>query len=150
MFIATANNIGTIPPPLLDRMELIEMSGYLTEEKVEIARRHLVRKQMEENGIHVRINILKAALEKIIENYTRESGVRELDKKIGKICRKLALQLAEKGTLDYTNIGVKQIPELLGVEEYITGLLAVLHIVFLPNSQGFYAAAPQFRCKLRV
>ena len=118
MFIATANNIGTIPPPLLDRMELIEMSGYLTEEKVEIARRHLVRKQMEENGIHVRINILKAALEKIIENYTRESGVRELDKKIGKICRKLALQLAEKGTLDYTNIGVKQIPELLGVEEY--------------------------------
>jgi len=118
MFIATANNIGTIPPPLLDRMELIEMSGYLTEEKVEIARRHLVRKQLAENGIKQRITIGKPALEKIIENYTRESGVRELDKKIGKICRKLALQIAENGTLGFSTIGVRQIPEMLGVEEY--------------------------------
>ena len=119
MFIATANNVHTIPAPLLDRMELIEMSGYLTEEKVEIARRHLVRKQMNENGIQRdRVTITKAALEKIVENYTRESGVRELDKKIGKIFRKVALEIATDGYPLYHSIGPKQVPELLGVEEY--------------------------------
>ncbi len=119
MFIATANNIQTIPAPLLDRMELIEMSGYLTEEKVEIARRHLVHKQMTENGIPARrVTITKPALEKIVENYTRESGVRELDKKIGKIFRKMALEMASRGLPQHTSIGPKQIPELLGVEEY--------------------------------
>ena len=119
MFIATANNIQTIPAPLLDRMELIEMSGYLTEEKVEIARRHLVHKQMTENGIPPRrVSITKPALEKIVENYTRESGVRELDKKIGKIFRKMALEMASNGLPLHTSIGPKQIPELLGVEEY--------------------------------
>ena len=77
MFIATANNLGTIPPALLDRMELIEVSGYITEEKVEIARRHLVPKELENNGLKKEyVKISKAALEYIIENYTRESGVR--------------------------------------------------------------------------
>lgn len=120
MFIATANNLNTIPAPLLDRMELIEMSGYLTEEKVEIASRHLVRKQMEENGIPKHyINITKGALELIIENYTRESGVRELDKKIGKICRLVARDLATHGASLYIgSIRPKQIPQLLGVQEY--------------------------------
>jgi ATP-dependent Lon protease len=119
MFIATANNVHTIPAPLLDRMELIEMSGYLTEEKVEIARRHLVRKQMNENGItRGRVSITKAAIEKIVENYTRESGVRELDKKIGKIFRKVALEIATDGYPLHHSIGPKQVPELLGVEEY--------------------------------
>ena len=120
MFIATANNINTIPAPLLDRMELIEMSGYLTEEKREIAKRHLVRKQMEENGIPKRFfSLSKPALEMIIENYTRESGVRELDKKIGKICRKIACEIAQSGTSQYAGtIGPKQIPALLGVQEY--------------------------------
>ena len=81
MFIATANNLGTIPPALLDRMELIEVSGYITEEKVEIARRHLVPKELENNGLKKEyVKISKAALEYIIENYTRESGVRELEK----------------------------------------------------------------------
>ena len=121
MFIATANNLGTIPPPLLDRMELIEMSGYLTEEKIEIAKRHLVRKQLEENGIPKRyFSIGKPGLEKIIENYTRESGVRELDKKIGKICRKVACSIAQDGISQYaySTIGPKQIPDLLGMQEY--------------------------------
>lgn len=120
MFIATANNINTIPAPLLDRMELIEMSGYLTEEKCEIAKRHLVRKQMEENGIPKHyFSLNKPALETIIEKYTRESGVRELDKKINKICRKIACEIAQDGTSQYTGtIGPKQIPQLLGIQEY--------------------------------
>ena len=89
MFIATANNLNTIPGPLLDRMELIELSGYITEEKIEIARRHLVPKELENNGLKKNdVKFSKAALEAIIENYTRESGVRELEKKIGKVLRK--------------------------------------------------------------
>ena len=91
MFIATANNLNTIPGPLLDRMELIEVSGYITEEKVEIARKHLVPKELEANGMKkTDIKIPKDTLEAIIESYTRESGVRELEKKIGKILRKSA------------------------------------------------------------
>ena len=92
MFIATANNLATIPTPLLDRMELIEVSGYITEEKIEIARRHLIPKEMDANGLkkeHVKFT--KAAIEYIIENHTRESGVRELEKKISKVMRKIAL-----------------------------------------------------------
>ena len=81
MFIATANNLNTIPGPLLDRMELIEVSGYITEEKVEIARKHLVPKELEANGMKkTDIKIPKDTLEAIIESYTRESGVRELEK----------------------------------------------------------------------
>lgn len=95
MFIATANNLNTIPGPLLDRMELIEVSGYITEEKVEIARKHLVPKELEANGMKkTDIKIPKDTLEAIIESYTRESGVRELEKKIGKILRKSARQYA--------------------------------------------------------
>ena len=119
MFIATANNLATIPAPLLDRMELIEVSGYLTEEKVEIARKHLVPKQEEANGIkkgHIKIG--KKALEAIVENYTRESGVRELDKKIGKIFRRLACSYATNGYFDYTDIKPNELRDLLGVQEY--------------------------------
>ncbi len=94
LFIATANNTGTIPPALLDRMELIEVSGYLTEEKIEIARRHLIPKQIENVGLPKQtLSFSKAAIEKIIEDYTRESGVRTLDKQIGKVVRKTALKL---------------------------------------------------------
>ena len=93
MFITTANNTSTIPAPLLDRMELIEVSGYLTEEKVEIARRHLLPKQLEAVGLDKRsITLSKSAVEEVIEHYTRESGVRELDKKLGKLIRKIALE----------------------------------------------------------
>jgi len=93
MFIATANNLNTIPQPLLDRMELIEVSGYITEEKIEIARKHLLPKEMEATGIDKHdLKIPKDTLEVIIESYTRESGVRELEKKIGKILRKVARQ----------------------------------------------------------
>ena len=82
LFIATANNLNTIPGPLLDRMELIEVSGYITEEKIEIARKHLVPKELEATGLKkTDIKLPKDTLEAIIESYTRESGVRELEKK---------------------------------------------------------------------
>ena len=100
MFIATANNISTIPAPLLDRMELIEVSGYLTEEKIEIAKRHLVPKELDNLGMKdTGVKLSKAAIEKIIEDYTRESGVRDLDKNINKVLRKVTLKYAKNGAL---------------------------------------------------
>ena len=105
LFIATANNLNTIPGPLLDRMELIEVSGYITEEKIEIARKHLLPKELEANGLKKSdIKLPKETLEAIIESYTRESGVRELEKKIGKILRKSARQYATDGYFAKTEI----------------------------------------------
>ncbi|MBR5594166.1 MAG: endopeptidase La [Bacteroidaceae bacterium] len=119
MFIATANNLSSIPAPLLDRMELIEVSGYLTEEKIEIAKRHLIPKKKSANGIgDEKITISKQAIEHIIEDYTRESGVRTLEKKIGKICRKLACQKATTGEISTCNIKPADLQELLGVKEF--------------------------------
>ena len=119
MFIATANNLSTIPTPLLDRMELIEVSGYITEEKIEIARRHLIPKELEANGLKKQdVKFPKAVIEYIIENYTRESGVRELEKRIGKIMRKVAFKIAS-GQLDGTiELKVKDINDYLGTEIY--------------------------------
>ena len=119
MFIATANNLNTIPGPLLDRMELIEVSGYITEEKIEIAKRHLIPKEMENVGLkkgEVKLN--KAAIEFLIENYTRESGVRELSKKIGKLMRRIAKDYATNGYTIYHDIKPADVRELLGVPEY--------------------------------
>lgn len=119
MFIATANNLNTIPGPLLDRMELIEVSGYITEEKIEIARRHLVPKELENNGLKKNdVKFTKPALEAIIELYTRESGVRELEKKIGKVLRKIARQYATEGYLDKIEIKPEDLYNYLGVVEY--------------------------------
>lgn len=119
MFIATANNLNTIPGPLLDRMELIEVSGYITEEKVEIARKHLVPKELEANGMKkTDIKIPKETLEAIIESYTRESGVRELEKKIGKILRKSARQYATDGFFLKTEIKPADLYDFLGAPEY--------------------------------
>ena len=119
MFIATANNLNTIPGPLLDRMELIEVSGYITEEKVEIARKHLVPKELEANGMKkTDIKIPKDTLEAIIESYTRESGVRELEKKIGKILRKSARQYATDGSFLKTEIKPTDLYDFLGAPEY--------------------------------
>ena len=119
MFIATANNINTIPSPLLDRMELIEVSGYITEEKIEIAKRHLIPKEMEANGLKKgSLSIGKPAIESIIENYTRESGVRELDKKIGKICRKAATRYATDSDMGKMTVKPADLKELLGTRPY--------------------------------
>jgi ATP-dependent Lon protease len=119
MFIATANNIAAIPAPLLDRMELIEVSGYITEEKIEIASKHLLPKELEENGMKKgAVKMSKETLETIIESYTRESGVRELDKKIGKILRKIARQYATDGRIKKRDIKPADLKEYLGTEEY--------------------------------
>ena len=116
MFIATANSIGTIPAPLRDRMEMIEMSGYITEEKIEIAKRHLVPKAKEEAGLkqETQIKFTKAALEEIIEHYTRESGVRGLEKKISEVLRKIDYNYARDGVFNTTSIKVDDIKTFLG------------------------------------
>ena len=96
LFVATANNLGTIPKPLLDRMEIIEVSGYITEEKIEIAKRHLIPRELENTGLNTqkpKPMFSKATIEKIIEQYTRESGVRQLEKQINKALRKLAYNM---------------------------------------------------------
>ena len=93
LFIATANNLSTIPKPLLDRMEIIELSGYITEEKIEIAKRHLIPRELDNTGLNTvkpKPSFNKACIEKIIEQYTRESGVRQLEKQVNKALRKLA------------------------------------------------------------
>ena len=116
LFIATANDLNTIPRPLLDRMELIEVSGYITEEKVEIAKRHLIPKEKENTGLtdEKKLTFSKQAIEKIIEQYTRESGVRQLEKQINKSLRKLAYLKAKEATLPYYKITPKEIESLLG------------------------------------
>jgi ATP-dependent Lon protease len=119
MFIATANNIGAIPAPLLDRMELIEVSGYITEEKIEIASKHLLPKELAENGMKKSaVKMSKETLEAIIESYTRESGVRELDKKISKILRKIARQYATDGRIKNKDVKPADLKGYLGSEEY--------------------------------
>ncbi len=118
MFIATANNLNTISQPLLDRMELIEVSGYILEEKVEIAARHLVPKQLEAHGLSKgKVKFPKKTLQVIVESYTRESGVRELDKKIAKIMRKLARKVASDEAIP-SQIKPEDLHEYLGPVEY--------------------------------
>lgn len=100
LFIATANNINDIQPALRDRLEVIDLSGYAVEEKIEIAKRHLLPKQQEAHGLKdVKLKISDKVLERIIEDYTRESGVRDLDRQLAGIMRNLALQYATKGKM---------------------------------------------------
>ena len=118
MFIATANTISTIAPALRDRLELIEVSGYLVEEKIEIAKRHLIPKQLENHGVgEDKILFSNEILQHIIENYTRESGVRDLDKKIARISRRIAKKIAfeEDYKVSLTKADLK---EYLGVVQY--------------------------------
>ena len=118
LFIATANNLNSIPQPLLDRMELINVGGYITEEKIEIAHRHLVPKELQNHGIKKgAFSISKPTLQKIIEHYTRESGVRELNKKIAKIMRKVARKIAAEEPYPKT-LKVSELKEYLGIEEF--------------------------------
>lgn len=120
LFIATANSLSTLSQPLLDRMELIDVSGYIIEEKIEIARKHLIPKQLENHGFEPKeIDFPKPVLAKIIESYTRESGVRELDKKIAKILRRVA-RLKATG-LEYPHtITLEKVKEYLGADDYVS------------------------------
>lgn len=118
LFIATANDMQGIPRPLLDRMEVIEISGYTENEKVHIAKEHLISKQMEINGLQKgQLTIQGTALRKIINNYTKEAGVRSLERKIGQICRKTAREIMENGREKVT-VTSRNLPDYLGKERY--------------------------------
>ena len=117
LFIATANNLSTIPRPLLDRMEIIEVSGYITEEKIEIAKHHLIPRELDNTGQSakgLKPAFNKASIEMIIERYTRESGVRQLEKQINKALRKIAYKRQMDENADYKKITPSEIEDLLG------------------------------------
>ena len=118
LFIATANDIQGIPRPLLDRMEVIEISGYTENEKEHIAKEHLIPKQMEANGIPKgKLSIQSTALRKIINNYTKEAGVRNLERLIGQICRKTARLIMEEDKKKVT-VTSKNLSDFLGKEHF--------------------------------
>lgn len=117
MFVTTANSLGTIPPPLLDRMEVIEFPGYIEEEKIEIANRYLIPRQIEENGIEeLGLALEPAALQRIIREYTYEAGVRNLEREISRVCRKVARMKAE-GKKYPTSVSAEIIEKLLGPQQ---------------------------------
>lgn len=118
MFITTANTIDTIPRPLLDRMEVIEVTGYTEEDKVQIADKYLVPKKVKENGLSdSNVTVTEAAIRTIINDYTRESGVRNLEREISNVCRKVARQVVETGKAE-TAIDVPEVRQLLGKRRY--------------------------------
>ena len=124
LFIATANTLSTISAALRDRMETIEITGYLVEEKLEIAQRHLLPKQLENHGVKTKQLIIgNNVMEKIIEKYTRESGVRELDKKLAKIVRVTAKNIASETDYNPT-LSEKMLGEILGPPKYIRDIYA--------------------------
>ncbi len=119
LFIATANMLDTIPPPLLDRMEIIRLSGYTELEKMEIARRFLVPKQLENHGLNKgNLQISKKMLRVIILNYTREAGVRNLERELAKICRKVALKIASGKENGEKATNERELEQYLGVRKY--------------------------------
>ncbi|MDL1958690.1 MAG: endopeptidase La [Deltaproteobacteria bacterium] len=120
IFIATANVLDTIPSPLLDRLEVLELSGYTLEEKLEIARRYLIPRQIEAHGLTRRnLSINKMALSRIISAYTREAGVRNLERQIAAMCRGVAKQVA-KGRTDKVQIRIKGLQEYLGPSKFVS------------------------------
>lgn len=118
MFITTANYLEPVPPALRDRMEVIELAGYTEEEKLEIAKRHLMLKQIKENGLsNDHIEFVDEALLKIVQSYTHEAGVRNLEREIGSVCRKIARAVTE-GNTDKALITPEKVTELLGPEKF--------------------------------
>jgi ATP-dependent Lon protease len=114
VFITTANMLETVPGPLRDRMEIIQLSGYTAGEKLEIAKRYLVRRQLEANGLKAeQVEIEDAALRRMIEGYTREAGVRSLEREIGRVLRSVAVEIAE-GKADKKHIDVAELEKILG------------------------------------
>jgi ATP-dependent Lon protease len=124
LFVATANTLDTIPPPLLDRMETIHLSGYTTIEKRHIANQHLVPKQIQVNGLEIGlVKLPDEVIDSIATSYTRESGVRNLEREIGSVCRYKAVQYAEAkdaGTLEHYNghVGLEELEDILGIERF--------------------------------
>jgi ATP-dependent Lon protease len=121
MFMTTANVLDTIQPALRDRMEVIRLAGYTEEEKLEIARRHLIPKQLEENGVTQKnVRISKSALAAVIYQYTQEAGLRQLEREIGAVCRKVARRVAE-GDASIVRVTPKNLHEFLGVPKVLPG-----------------------------
>lgn len=119
MFICTANHLDTIPSALRDRMEVISLSGYTEQEKVEIARQHLLSKQIKDCGLVAEdVNMDDAAFSRVIREYTREAGVRNLERELGAICRKLARKRAEGDKSKFT-VTSEELPKLLGAPKFI-------------------------------
>jgi len=118
MFIATANSLNTVPPALIDRMEVIDITGYIIEEKMEIAKRHLVLKQLNEHGVKKeQLTFNKKTIQILIEDYTREAGVRRLEKNIAKIIRSTAKHIVNKE--DYnTDINKDDLLKIMGPPQY--------------------------------
>ena len=126
MFITTANTLDTVPRPLLDRMEVIELGSYTDEEKVMIAKNHLIPKQMDKHGIkksHLRVN--DEAIREIITCYTRESGVRTLERKFAEVCRKAAMMILEQETPKRITVTVSNVETFLGVRRFLPDRLEV-------------------------
>ena len=118
MFVTTANQLHTIPPPLRDRMETIELPGYTANEKLIIAKQYLIPRQLEANGLKKKlIKIRDTAINKVVGAYTREAGVRNLERELGTLCRKVARRVAE-GNTKLTNIAAKHIPSYLGPAKF--------------------------------
>lgn len=123
LFITTANYLETIPPPLRDRMEVIKLPGYITPEKVEIARRYLVPRQIKENGLNPeQVKFTQKALEDIVIYYTREAGVRTLERTIAKVCRKIAVKVAEDSHKGSFLINSRNLERYLGSPTYLPDL----------------------------
>ncbi|MDZ7314590.1 MAG: endopeptidase La [candidate division KSB1 bacterium] len=121
MFITTANVLDTIPAPLRDRMEVLELPGYIEEEKVQIAVKYLIPKQIEENGLKRRqVQFEKKAVHKIVQSYTREAGVRNLERQIATICRKIAKQVAAGSEQKKFVVTAESLTEYLGPEKYFS------------------------------
>ncbi len=121
MFIATANTLETVPSALRDRMEVIQLAGYTLNEKVHIAKRYLVPRQLAENGLkRSQVSFAEAALRAIADEYTREAGVRNLEREIGSVCRKLAREVAEGTSKEKQTVSAKRARELLGRRRYFS------------------------------
>lgn len=119
MFITTANSADTIPAPLLDRMELIEIAGYTEEEKIQIAKRYLVPKRREKNGLSKDdVSFTDGAIKSVIRGYTGEAGVRKLEQKIDEICRKIATAVAENGVSGVVKVTEKSVKDYLGAPRF--------------------------------
>lgn len=123
LFVTTANSLSTIPGPLLDRMEIIEVSGYIEEEKLNIAQKYLLPKQIKENGLKEGfVTIEEEAMRDIINYYTREAGVRTLERTIGKVCRKIAKKFVEDSSLEGVVVTPKDLEEYLGRDKHLYDL----------------------------
>lgn len=120
MFITTANSLDTIPYPLLDRMEIIEINGYTNEEKLQIAKRYLIPKQLKQNGLtEKKVVITDDAIKEIIEGYTMEAGVRNLEREIGSVIRKIATKVAENKRLRKQIVESKNVSGYLGIRKHV-------------------------------